>query len=105
MTSLTRARFEELCSTHFRKTIEPVEKVLRDAGMSKSAIHEIVLVGGSTLIPGVRKKIGSFFQKPPNIAIDPYKVVAIGAGIQGHLLAGGERDFLLLDVVPGEEER
>ena len=60
----------------------------------------MVLVGGSTLVPSVRKGVEAFFGRPPHVAIDPYKVVAIGAAIQGHLLAGGRRDFLLLDVVP-----
>ena len=60
----------------------------------------MVLVGGSTLVPAVRKGVEAFFGRSPHVAIDPYKVVAIGAAIQGHLLAGGRRDFLLLDVVP-----
>ena len=68
--------------------------------MKKSDIEEVVLVGGSTLVPAVRKGVEAFFGRPPHVAIDPYKVVAIGAAIQGHLLAGGRRDFLLLDVVP-----
>ncbi|MDP6205945.1 MAG: Hsp70 family protein, partial [SAR324 cluster bacterium] len=71
-----------------------------DAGLKKSDIEEVVLVGGSTLVPAVRKGVEAFFGRAPHVAIDPYKVVAIGAAIQGHLLAGGRRDFLLLDVVP-----
>jgi Molecular chaperone len=98
--SMNVEEFESLISPMIEETIKSCNHVINHANISLDKIDEIVLVGGSTLIPGVRKKIGSFFQKPPNIAIDPYKVVAIGAGIQGHLLAGGEREFLLLDVIP-----
>ncbi len=98
--SINVEEFESIISPMIEQTIISCNHVLNLAKISKEQVDEIVLVGGSTLIPGVRKKIGSFFQKPPNIAIDPYKVVAIGAGIQGHLLAGGEREFLLLDVIP-----
>ena len=105
MTSLTRARFEELCSTHFRKTIEPVEKVLRDAGMSKSAIHEIVLVGGSTRIPKVQSLLQDFFNgKELCKSINPDEAVAYGAGVQAAILSGDSSekisDLLLLDVTP-----
>ncbi len=98
--SMNVEEFESLISPMIEETIKSCNHVINHANISLDKIDEIVLVGGSTLIPGVRKKIGAFFQKPPNIAIDPYKVVAIGAGIQGHLLAGGEREFLLLDVIP-----
>ena len=92
--------FDSLISPMIERTLESCRQVLKDAKLSKEQIDEIVLVGGSTLIPGVRKRLELFFDRLPNIAIDPYKVVAIGAGIQGHLLAGGKRDFLLLDVIP-----
>ena len=92
--------FESLISQMIEQTLESCSHVLREAKLAVEQIDEVVLVGGSTVIPIVRKKIESFFGKPPHVAIDPYKVVAIGAGIQGHLLAGGRRDFLLLDVIP-----
>ena len=92
--------FESLIAPMIEQTLESCRHVLREAKLSVKKIDEVVLVGGSTVIPAVRKQIGSFFGRPPHVAIDPYKVVAIGAGIQGHLLAGGRRDFLLLDVIP-----
>ena len=92
--------FENLIDPMIEQTLESCNHVLREANLTVEQIDEVVLVGGSTIIPKVRKRIESFFRKPPHVAIDPYKVVAIGAGIQGHLLAGGRRDFLLLDVIP-----
>ena len=92
--------FENLIDPMIDQTLESCNHVLREANLTVEQIDEVVLVGGSTIIPKVRKRIESFFRKPPHVAIDPYKVVAIGAGIQGHLLAGGRRDFLLLDVIP-----
>jgi len=92
--------FENLIDPMIEQTLESCNHVLHEAKLSVEQIDEVVLVGGSTIIPKVRKKIESFFQKQPHVAIDPYKVVAMGAGIQGHLLAGGRRDFLLLDVIP-----
>ncbi len=92
--------FENLIDPMIEKTLESCNHVLREAKLTAKQIDEVVLVGGSTIIPKVRKRIESFFQNPPHVAIDPYKVVAMGAGIQGHLLAGGRRDFLLLDVIP-----
>ena len=83
-----------------KRTFDSCAKALSDAGLKHGDIDEVVLVGGSTLVPAVRKGVESFFGRTPHVAIDPYKVVAIGAAIQGHLLAGGRRDFLLLDVVP-----
>ena len=70
------------------------------AGWKVEELDEVVLVGGSTVVPEVRQQVQQFFGRAPQVAIDPYKVVALGAGIQGHLLAGGRRDFLLLDVIP-----
>ena len=82
-TSLTRARFEELCQDLFRSTLEPVEKVLRDAKVDKSQVHEIVLVGGSTRIPRIVKLVSDFFNgKEPNKSINPDEAVAYGATVQ-----------------------
>ena len=92
--------FESLIAPMIEQTLESCRHVPKEAKLSTTQIDEVVLVGGSTVVPGVRKKIESFFGRSPHVAIDPYKVVAIGAGIQGHLLAGGRRDFLLLDVIP-----
>ncbi|KAI0780725.1 heat shock protein 70 [Trametes elegans] len=104
-TSLTRARFEELCQDLFRSTLEPVEKVLRDAKIDKSQVHEIVLVGGSTRIPRVAKLVSDFFNgKEPNKSINPDEAVAYGAAVQAAILTGDTsektQDLLLLDVAP-----
>ncbi|TDL24720.1 heat shock protein 70 [Rickenella mellea] len=104
-TSLTRARFEELCQDLFRSTLEPVEKVLRDAKMDKSTVHEIVLVGGSTRIPRIVKLVSDFFNgKEPNKSINPDEAVAYGAAVQAAILSGDTsektQDLLLLDVAP-----
>ena len=92
--------FETFIDPMIEQTLESCNHVLREANLTVEQIDEVVLVGGSTVIPKVRRRIESFFGNPPHVAIDPYKVVAVGAGIQGHLLAGGRRDFLLLDVIP-----
>ena len=92
--------FETFIDPMIEQTLESCNHVLREANLTVEQIDEVVLVGGSTVIPKVRRRIESFFRNPPHVAIDPYKVVAVGAGIQGHLLAGGRRDFLLLDVIP-----
>merc|ERR1712198_137483 len=104
-TSITRARFEELCSDLFRNTLLPVEKSLRDAKMDKGQIHEIVLVGGSTRIPKVQKLLQEFFNgKELNKSINPDEAVAYGAAVQGAILNGDQSeavsDLLLLDVTP-----
>ncbi|OZJ06343.1 Heat shock protein HSS1 [Bifiguratus adelaidae] len=104
-TSLTRARFEELCQDLFRGTLEPVEKVLRDSKIDKSSVHEIVLVGGSTRIPKVQKLVSDFFNgKEPNKSINPDEAVAYGAAVQAAILTGDTsektQDLLLLDVAP-----
>merc|ERR1712204_138972 len=104
-TSITRARFEELCSDLFRGTLQPVEKALRDAKMDKSSIHDIVLVGGSTRIPKIRKLISDFFNgKELNKSINPDEAVAYGAAVQAAILTGDQHesvtDLLLLDVTP-----
>merc|ERR1712018_22168 len=104
-TSITRARFEELCADLFRGTLEPVEKALRDAKMDKSSVDEMVLVGGSTRIPKVQKLLTEFFNgKELNKSINPDEAVAYGAAVQAAILTGdtGEAvsDLLLLDVTP-----
>ncbi|XP_068241900.1 heat shock 70 kDa protein cognate 4-like [Palaemon carinicauda] len=104
-TSITRARFEELCSDLFRGTLEPVEKSLRDAKLDKGSIAEIVLVGGSTRIPKIQKLLQDFFNgKELNKSINPDEAVAYGAAVQGAILRGdqseGVKDVLLLDVAP-----
>jgi L1 cell adhesion molecule like protein len=104
-TSLTRARFEELCQDLFRSTLEPVEKVLRDSKIDKSNVHEIVLVGGSTRIPRIVKLVSDFFNgKEPNKSINPDEAVAYGAAVQAAILTGDTsektQELLLLDVAP-----
>ncbi|XP_076038334.1 heat shock 70 kDa protein cognate 4-like [Oratosquilla oratoria] len=104
-TSITRARFEELCSDLFRGTLEPVEKAIRDAKVDKSQIHDVVLVGGSTRIPKVQKLLQDFFNgKDLNKSINPDEAVAYGAAVQAAILHGdqseGVKDLLLLDVAP-----
>ncbi|CAF3469916.1 unnamed protein product [Rotaria sp. Silwood1] len=103
--TITRARFEELCADLFRSTLEPVEKALRDAKMDKASIHEIVLVGGSTRIPKVQKLLQDFFNgKELNKSINPDEAVAYGAAVQAAILTGDKseevKDVLLLDVAP-----
>lgn len=103
--TITRARFEELCNDLFKKTLQPVQQVLDDAGMKKTDIDEVVLVGGSTRIPKVQQLIKDFFNgKEPNRGINPDEAVAYGAAVQGGIL-GGEtseetKDILLIDVTP-----
>lgn len=104
-TTITRARFEELNADLFRKCMEPVEQVLRDAKMDKSKVHEIVLVGGSTRIPKIQQMLSSFFNgKELNKSINPDEAVAYGAAVQAAILSGVDnnnvQDLLLLDVAP-----
>ena len=103
--NITRARFEELCGDLFRKTFEPVEKVIKDAKISKSNIHEVVLVGGSTRIPKIQNQLTDYFNgKSLNKSINPDEAVAYGAAVQAALLSGVKdskiEDLLLLDVAP-----
>jgi L1 cell adhesion molecule like protein len=104
--TITRARFEDLCADYFRKTMEPVEKVLRDSKLSKSQVHEVVLVGGSTRIPKVQQLLSEFFNgKEPCKSINPDEAVAFGATVQAAILSGNDKseklqDLLLLDVTP-----
>nr|AGF90789.1 heat shock protein 70 [Sebastes schlegelii] len=104
-TSITRARFEELCSDLFRGTLEPVEKAMRDAKMDKGKIHDIVLVGGSTRIPKIQKLLADLFNgRELNKSINPDEAVAYGAAVQAAILtgdtSGNVQDVLLLDVAP-----
>ena len=106
-TTITRARFEELCGDLFRATLEPVEKALRDAKLDKGGIQEVVLVGGSTRIPKIQKLLQDFFNgKELNRSINPDEAVAYGAAVQGAILSGAHtndaaiKDVLLLDVAP-----
>merc|ERR1712230_82957 len=103
--SITRARFEELCMDLFRGTMDPVEKVLRDSKMSKNQVHDVVLVGGSTRIPKVQTLLSDFFNgKEPSKSINPDEAVAYGAAVQAAILSGTgsakTEDLLLLDVTP-----
>merc|ERR1712043_128703 len=104
-TSITRARFEELCSDLFKGTLEPVEKSMRDAKFDKSSINDVVLVGGSTRIPKIQKLLSDFFNgKELNKSINPDEAVAYGAAVQAAILTGDTievvSDLLLLDVAP-----
>ena len=98
--TLTRAKFEALCDDLFRRTVEPCRKALEDAHLTASQIDEVILVGGSTRIPKVQEIVKDFFGKEPNKSVNPDEVVAVGAAIQGGVLAGDVKDVLLLDVTP-----
>lgn len=102
-TTITRARFEDLCGDYFRKCMEPVERCMQDAKMSKSQVDEIVLVGGSTRIPKVQELLQAYFNgKAPCKEINPDEAVAYGAAVQAAILEGveGTDDMILLDVTP-----
>jgi heat shock protein 1/8 len=106
-TVITRAKFESLCDSAFRRTIAPLDQVLRDAKMSKDEIHEIVMVGGSTRIPKIRELVSQYFNgKKLNDSVHPDEAVAYGAAIQAHILTAGKdsndrtSDLILLDVAP-----
>ena len=98
--SLTKAKFEQLIDDLVKRTIKPCETALKAAGLKKSDIDEIILVGGSTRIPAVQEAVEKFFGKAPNKGVNPDEVVAVGAGIQGGVLSGDVKDVLLLDVTP-----
>lgn len=97
---LTRAKFEQLVDDLIRKTLEPCQKALNDAGMTKNDIDEVILVGGSTRIPKIQEEVEKFFGKKPSKGVNPDEVVAVGAAIQGGVLTGEVKDVLLLDVTP-----
>ena len=98
--TLSRAKFEQLAADLVNRSMEPVKKALQDAGLSTSDIDEVILVGGSTRIPVIQERVKAFFGKEPNKGVNPDEVVAIGAAIQGGVLAGDVKDVLLLDVTP-----
>ena len=98
--TLTRAKFEQLCDDLFQRMIVPCRKALEDAHLNASQIDEVLLVGGSSRIPKVQELVKEFFGKEPNKSVNPDEVVAIGASIQGGVLAGDVKDVLLLDVTP-----
>ena len=98
--NLTRAKFDELVNDLVDRTIDPCKKAMSDAGLSSSDIDEVILVGGSTRIPSIQEKVKEIFGKEPNKSVNPDEVVALGAAIQGGVLAGDVDDVLLLDVTP-----
>lgn len=98
--SLTRSKFEQLIGQIVEKTLAPCRQVLKDAGLAVDEIEEVLLVGGSTRIPLVQQKVKDFFKREPNKTVNPDEVVAIGAAVQGGVLAGDVKDVLLLDVTP-----
>jgi molecular chaperone DnaK len=98
--TLTRAKFESLVDDLVQRTIPPMQKALEDAGLKAGDIDEVILVGGSTRIPKIQEVVKSFFGKDPHKGVNPDEVVAIGAAIQGGVLAGDVKDVLLLDVTP-----
>lgn len=102
--TLTRSRFEQLNDDLFKKTLKPVAKVLKDSGLSKDEVNEVVLVGGSTRIPKIKQLVSEFFDgKPPHTDINPDEAIAYGAAIQADILAGGKKlgsGLVLLDVTP-----
>ncbi|MFI1743221.1 molecular chaperone DnaK [Thalassobellus sediminis] len=98
--TLTRSKFEQLIDDLVKRTIEPCQSALKSAGLSKSDIDEVILVGGSTRIPAVQAAVEKFFGKTPSKGVNPDEVVSLGAGIQGGVLTGDVKDVLLLDVTP-----
>lgn len=97
---LSRSKFEQLADELVKRTLKPCEDALKDAGIAKEKIDEIILVGGSTRIPRIQQVVEEFFGKKPNKSVNPDEVVAIGASIQGGVLTGEVKDVLLLDVTP-----
>ncbi len=97
---LSRAKFEQLSDKLVERTLKPCEQAFKDAGLSKSDIDEVILVGGSTRIPRIQQVVEEFFGKKPNKGVNPDEVVCIGASIQGGVLSGDVKDVLLLDVTP-----
>jgi molecular chaperone DnaK len=97
---VTRAKFEQLVDDLVKRTIKPCEKALKDAGISKSEIDQVILVGGSTRIPKIQEVVKEFFGKDPSKGVNPDEVVAVGAAIQGGVLSGDVDDVVLLDVTP-----
>ncbi|PRX46349.1 molecular chaperone DnaK [Salegentibacter salegens] len=98
--TISRSKFEQLASELVTRSMDPVKKALSDAGLSKSDIDEVILVGGSTRMPKIQEEVEAFFGKKPSKGVNPDEVVAIGAAIQGGVLTGDVKDVLLLDVTP-----
>jgi molecular chaperone DnaK len=98
--TLSRAKFEQLVDDLVQRTLEPMKKALKDAGLEPKDIDEVILVGGSTRIPKIQEVVKGYFGKDPNRSVNPDEVVAIGAAIQGAVLTGEQKDVLLLDVTP-----
>lgn len=98
--SLTRAKFDDMTKHLVDRTMEPVRNALRDAGLTKNDIHQVLMVGGSTRIPAVQDAVKNILGKEPNRSVNPDEVVAMGAAIQGGVIAGDVKDVLLLDVTP-----
>ena len=99
-TTLTRAKFDEMTKSLVERTITPVRNALRDAGLTKNDIHQVLLVGGSTRIPAVQEAVRNELGKEPNKSVNPDEAVAVGAAIQGGVITGDVKDVLLLDVTP-----
>ncbi|MBL8997027.1 MAG: molecular chaperone DnaK [Gemmatimonadetes bacterium] len=97
---LSRAKFEQLVDDLVQRTIPPMQKALKDAGLDPSTVDEVILVGGSTRIPKIQEIVKDFFKKEPHKGVNPDEVVAVGAAIQGAVLTGEQKDVLLLDVTP-----
>ena len=98
--NLTRAKFEQMIDSYVKRSIEPCKKALSDAGLSANEVDEVILVGGTTRVPAIQEAVQSFFGKEPSKGVNPDEVVALGAAIQGGVLAGDVQDVVLLDVTP-----
>ncbi len=97
---VTRAKLEELCADLVKRTFEPVKEALKDSGISKDEIQEVILVGGQTRMPLIQEKVEEYFGKKPSSTVNPDEVVAMGAAVQAGVLQGDVKDVLLLDVIP-----
>lgn len=97
---LSRSKFEQMIEPLVKRSIDPCTRAIKDAGLSVEQIDEVVLVGGSTRVPAIQKAVKEFFKREPNRSVNPDEVVAIGAAVQGGVLAGDVKDVLLLDVTP-----
>lgn len=98
--TLTRSKFEQICDSLIQRTVKPVEQAMKDAGLQYAQIDEVILVGGSTRIPKIQQLVQDLFKREPHKGVNPDEVVAVGAAIQGAVLAGEVKDVLLLDVTP-----
>jgi len=97
---MTRAKLEGLLDSLVQRTLKPLENCMKDSGLTKDKIDEVILVGGSSRMPKVGELVQNFFGKQPNRSVNPDEAVAIGAAIQGAVLTGDVKDILLLDVTP-----